>query len=120
MTRPIQKQRLSSYERLLIVFSYILFFPSFSIIFTDRRRDEQMAFHAGQAMFLWLGFFAAMIALKALAAAGSLHMNMSFLGRMSGVLFFVFWLYTLKCSFVFLMKKNVRIPLISNLSDRLA
>jgi len=114
------KQKITFYERLLVVFSYVLFFPSFSIILTDRRMNEQLAFHAGQAMFLWLFMILVIIVLKALAAFGSAYVNMSFLGVFSGVLFFVFWLYTLKCSFVFLMGKKVNIPFISNISDRMA
>ncbi len=115
-----RKQQLSFYERLLVVLAYILFFPAFNIIFTDRRKNERMSFHAAQAMFLWLFLIAAMIALKALAATGSAYINMSFFGRLSSVLFFVFWLYAIKCSFVFLMGKKVSIPFISNISDRLA
>jgi hypothetical protein len=116
----VSNNQLSFYEKTLVVFSYVLFFPSFSIILTDRRMNEQLAFHAGQAMFLWLFMILVIIVLKALAAFGSAYVNMSFLGVFSGVLFFVFWLYTLKCSFVFLMGKKVNIPFISNISDRMA
>lgn len=105
---------------MLVVSSYLLFFPSFSVILTDRRMNEQLAFHAGQSMLLWLSMIIFTVALKALAAWGSAYADMSFLGVFSGVLFFVFWLYTLKCSFVFLMGKKVNIPVISYISDRLA
>ena len=112
--------QLSFSEKALIVFSYILFFPIFNIILTDRRMNEQLAFHAGQAMFLWLFMIIVMVILKILAAWGSVYVNMSFLGIFSGILFFVFWLYALKCSFVFLMGKKVSIPVVSDISDRLA
>ncbi|MFA5104999.1 MAG: hypothetical protein WC527_07495 [Candidatus Margulisiibacteriota bacterium] len=116
----ISNNQLSFSEKALVVFSYILFFPSFSIIFTDRRMDEQLAFHGGQAMFLWLFMIIVVVALKALAAWGSVYIDVSFLGIFSSILFFAFWLYVLKCSFVFLMGKSVNIPVISNISDRLA
>lgn len=119
-TRIEKRQVLSSYEKMLVVLSYILFFPSFNIIFTDRRMNEQMAYNAAQAMFLWMLFIISMIAVKAAAAAGSAYMNMSLLGRASSIMFFFFWIYTLKCSFVFLMGKKVNIPFVSGISDRLA
>jgi len=119
-TRTEKRQNLSSYEKMLVVLSYILFFPSFNIIFTDRRMNEQMAYNAAQAMLLWMLFIISMIAVKAATAAGSVYMNMSLLGRASSVMFFLFWIYMLKCSFVFLMGKKVNIPFISDISDRLA
>ncbi|GEM_PF-6018262 len=119
-TRTEKRQVLPPYEKMLVVLSYILFFPSFNIIFTDRRMNEQMAYNAAQAMFLWMLFIISMIAVKAAAAAGSAYMDMSLLGRASSIMFFFFWIYMLKCSFVFLMGKKVNIPFISDISDRLA
>ena len=114
------REDLSFYERMLVVLSYLLFFPVFSILFTERRQNVRMAYNAAQAMFLWCFFVAVMICLKAAAAAGSAYADMSLVGRSSGVLFFFFWIYMLKCSFVFLMGKKADIPFISDIADRLA
>lgn len=114
------RKDMSFYERLLVFLSYLLFFPVFSILFTERRHNVRMAYNAAQAMFLWCFFIAVMICLKAAAAAGSAYADMSLVGRSSGVLYFIFWIYMLKCSFVFLMGKKADIPLISDIADRLA
>ncbi len=118
--RTMTKHKISFYERLLVVLSYILFFPAFNIIFTERRRNEELAFHAGQAMFLWMSMIFVVASLRISLGIIFPEADIAFAGYFVSLLSFVFWAYAIKCSFMFLMGKKVLIPVISDISDRLA
>lgn len=118
--KKMVKQKTSFYERLLVVFSYVLFFPAFNIIFTERRRNEELAFHAGQAMFLWIFIILVIASIRIVLGLIFPEADIAFAGYFVAFLSFILWAYAVKCSFVFLMGKKVVIPVISYISDRLA
>ncbi|MFA5098550.1 MAG: hypothetical protein WC490_08045 [Candidatus Margulisiibacteriota bacterium] len=115
-----REPHITLWEKVIAASGYVLFFPTFSIILTDRRRNGVLALHAAQGFLLWIFILAGMILLRLGVNQAMLGSDVPYLDKSVTVFFMFFWLYSIKCSFLFLMGKKVNIPLISTISAGLA
>jgi small-conductance mechanosensitive channel len=112
---------LSFSDRLLIAAAYVLCFPALHIILTERRKNAVYASHAAQALFLWIFIFATIIILRVIIfVAAYCNISVSLVNNLINIFFFVMWIYALRCGFLFLIKRSFKIPLITDISSRLA
>jgi uncharacterized membrane protein len=51
-------------DKTLAALAYILWIPSLYIVLTEKRRDEFVGFHGGQALVLWTGIFLIFFAVR--------------------------------------------------------
>jgi len=107
-------------DKILIAASYVFAFPSLYMILSEKRKDRQLAFHAAQALLLWLLIAALLVILRIVVNFVLSSVNIPLLDRVTGLAAFIFWLYGVYCAALFLQGKDVKIPLIAPLADRLA
>ena len=107
-------------DRVLIASSYVFAFPSLYIILSEKRKETALAFHAAQAMFLWMFIAAALVFLRIGVNYILSNINIPLLDKLVGFVSFILWLYAVYCAILFLLGKDVKIPLITQLTNRLA
>jgi len=59
-------EQIENEDKLLSASAYLFFIPSLFIILTDKRKVDFNAFHAAQALLVWLAFIAVMVLFRVL------------------------------------------------------
>lgn len=108
------------WDKLVIAFGYVFFFPTLSIILSDRRKNPVLALHAAQGFVLWSFILAGIVSLRLCINQILLTADIPFIDKTVTVFFVLIWFYSIKCAFLFLMGKAVRIPVVSAISGWLA
>ena len=107
-------------ERILAAISYVLFFPSFKIILTERRKNNYLAFHAARSFLLWIAFLVSIVLLKTVVHFLARNLGLYFLGKSIALYAFIFWAYTIYCGYKVMRDQDINIPFINYSADRLA
>ena len=114
------KTELNFQDKALVFASYILFFPSLYLIMTEKRKKEEIGFHSAQALLLWIAIFLIVIFVRKLTFTILAFVSIPYFYMINEMLFAALWVYCLYCALLFAMGKEVKIPLISKISDRIS
>ncbi len=115
-----REERIGFFNGLLIVLSYLFFLPSFYLIFSERRFNQKVAFHASQAFLLWVSLIAVLTAVRwqiyVILSSNYIPLLTNVVPFLAGAAY-IFMIYNAAC---FLLGKKVNVPVITFLSDRMA
>ena len=113
-------EQISFFDRLTAAAGYLLFIPALYIILTEKRKNEYLALHSSQALFYWTFSFITLVAIR----SGVDHvMTRVYIRPFEIILPFTMWaiwLYSLYCSFLAVLGRQVNIPLVSGIAKKVA
>lgn len=116
----MEENKFSLGDKVLIASSYCFALPSLYIILSEKRKNEKLAFHASQALLLWIAIIIMLVLIRLFVYFVLSNFNVPLLDKLPGFASFVFWLYAVYRAISFLLGKNARMPLITFLSEKLA
>ena len=111
---------MSQQSHSLINVQNILFIPALYTILTEKRKNEYLALHASQALFYWTFSFILLVLIR---TAVDHVMVRSYIRPFELILptaMWTIWLYSLYCTLLALLGRQINIPLVSDLSKRVA
>lgn len=84
-------------SRLLVALAYIFWIPSLYIVLSEKRKEEFVGFHGGQAFLLWLVIFVAFFATRGLVNFIWSFYYWPYLDWLEILVAFVLWGYAVYC-----------------------
>ena len=113
-------EHISFFERLTAASGYLLFIPALYVILTEKRKNEYLAINASQALFFWTFSFVLLVAIR---MAVDYIMVRVYIRPFELILPLTMWailLYSLYCSFLAVLGRQVNIPLVSGIAKKVA
>jgi len=99
--------------------AYLFFFPSLYIILTDKRRIKLLAFHAAQALLLWIMAALALVLLRSLLNLIWVLIYLPWLDFIASILRLGLFAYIFFCGIKALNGEKYEIPWISKAAEAL-
>ncbi|MBI5698994.1 hypothetical protein HZC35_01615 [Candidatus Saganbacteria bacterium] len=100
-------------DKVLAAGAYAFFIPSLYVILTKKRRNKLLAFHAAQALFLWIGILLAFIFLRLILNLIWALAYLPFLEWLANLVRLLILSYALYCGSRVFLEEKYRIPLLN-------
>ncbi len=106
-------------DKLYATAAYIFFVPALYIIFTKLRRRKFTAFHAAQALLLWITIFAVLVLLKFLLNLIWSWAYLPWLDFLGSLFKYSLFVYAFYCGAQTSLGEKYEIPWISKVAEAL-
>jgi uncharacterized membrane protein len=107
-------------DKVLAAGAYAFFIPSLYIILTKKRRNKLLAFHAAQALLLWLSILLIFILLRTSLSLIWVLAYLPFLEWLANLVRLLILAYALYCGSRIFMEEKYRIPYLNFLAEALS
>jgi len=97
-------------ERVLAALAYILWVPSLYLLLSEKRQEEYLGYHGGQAFVLWLAIFLIFFATRFLVNFIWSYYYLPYLDFLEVFVALGLWGYAVYCGARCLRAVNFRIP----------
>ena len=97
-------------DKTLASLAYILWIPSLYIVLTEKRRDEFVGFHGGQALILWSAIFIIFFAVRFVVNLVWSFYYLPFLDVIEVLTGSLFYCYALYCGYRSFLGQTFKIP----------
>lgn len=97
-------------DRTLAALAYILWIPSLYVVLTEKRKEEFLGFHGGQALLLWTLIFIGFFLIRFLVNLVWRFFYVPYLDMLEALFAFAAWGYAVYCGFRSLQGLTFRIP----------
>ncbi|MFA4906023.1 MAG: hypothetical protein WC645_05925 [Candidatus Margulisiibacteriota bacterium] len=107
-------------DKVLAAGAYAFFIPSLYVILTKKRRNKLLAFHAAQALFLWMGILLAFILLRLILNLIWALAYLPFLEWLANLVRLLILSYAFYCASRVFLEEKYRIPMINVPAENLS
>jgi len=113
-------EHISFYDRLTAAAGYLLFIPALYVILTEKRKNEYLALHASQALFYWTFSFVILVAIRIAVDYLMVRVYIRPFELILPIFMWAVWLYSLYCTFLAVLGREINIPIVSAVSKKVA
>ena len=113
-------EHISFFDRLTAAAAYLLFIPALYIILTEKRKNEYLALHASQALFYWTFSFVILVAIRIAVDYIMVRVYIRPFEVILPAVMLAIWIYSLYCSFLAVLGRQINIPLVSAVAKKVA
>lgn len=97
-------------DKALAALAYILWIPSLYIVLTEKRRQEFVGFHGGQALIMWSAIYVIFFAVRFLVNLVWSYYYLPFLNLLEVLTGALFYGYALYCGYRCFLGQSFKLP----------